>query len=60
MRNAGLPIEALIEYVDLFQRGDETIDARKELLTEKSKILIEKNDEKHYLYTYNVLISINW
>lgn len=31
MRNAGLPIEVLIEYVGLFQQGGETIDARKEL-----------------------------
>ena len=32
MRNAGLPIEVLIEYVTLFQQGDETIEARKELI----------------------------
>ncbi len=25
MRNAGLPIETLTEYLDLFQQGDETI-----------------------------------
>lgn len=35
MRNAGLPIEALIEYVTLFQQGDETIDTRKELLIDQ-------------------------
>ncbi|OGO78223.1 MAG: transcriptional regulator [Clostridiales bacterium GWB2_37_7] len=45
MRNAGLPIEALIEYVTLFQKGDETIAARKELLTEQRKLLVEKMDE---------------
>lgn len=28
MRNAGLPIESLIEYQKLFQAGDETIPAR--------------------------------
>ena len=32
MRSAGLPIEVLIEYMVLFQQGDETIEARKELL----------------------------
>ena len=32
MRNAGLPIESLIEYQKLFQAGDETIPARLELL----------------------------
>jgi DNA-binding transcriptional MerR regulator len=42
MRSAGLPIEVLIEYVTLFKHGDETIEARKELLIEQRKILIEK------------------
>ena len=32
MRSAGLPIEVMIEYLDLFQKGDETIQARLELL----------------------------
>jgi len=31
MRSAGLPIDALIEYVGLVQRGDNTIEARKNL-----------------------------
>jgi len=35
MRDAGLPIEALIEYVGLFQQGDETNEARKKLLIEQ-------------------------
>jgi DNA-binding transcriptional MerR regulator len=35
MRNAGLPIEVLIEYVELFQKGDETIEARKSLLSKE-------------------------
>ena len=35
MRSAGVQIEALIEYVNLFQQGDGTIDARKELLKEQ-------------------------
>lgn len=42
MRSAGLPIEVLIEYVALFQQGDETIEARKELLSEQRKQLKEK------------------
>jgi MerR family transcriptional regulator, aldehyde-responsive regulator len=45
MRKAGLPIEVLIEYVTLFQKGDETIAARKELLIEQRKLLVEKMDE---------------
>lgn len=35
MRGAGLPIEALIEYVALFQRGEETLKARLEILTQQ-------------------------
>lgn len=35
MRSAGVPIEALIEYVKLFQEGDSTIQARLELLQEQ-------------------------
>jgi MerR family transcriptional regulator, aldehyde-responsive regulator len=42
LRNAGLPIEVLIEYVTLFQQGDATVEARKELLTEQRKLLIER------------------
>jgi DNA-binding transcriptional MerR regulator len=35
MRSAGLPIEVLIEYVGLVQQGDETIEARKQILIEQ-------------------------
>ena len=35
MRAAGLPVEVLIEYVSLFNEGDSTVGARKELLTEQ-------------------------
>ena len=41
MRSAGVPIEALIEYVKLFQEGDSTIQARLELLQEQLTGLIE-------------------
>ena len=39
MRSAGLPIEVLIEYVQLFRQGDATVDARLELLTEQRRLL---------------------
>lgn len=45
MRGVGLPIEILIEYVGLFQQGDETIDARKELLIEQRKQLVTRMEE---------------
>ena len=34
MRNAGVPVEMLIEYVKLFQEGDSTFNARRDLLAE--------------------------
>lgn len=42
MRAAGVQIEALIEYVALFQQGDDTIDARKALLIEQRDQLMER------------------
>jgi MerR family transcriptional regulator, aldehyde-responsive regulator len=45
MRSAGLPIEVLIEYVGLFEQGDETVEARKELLTEQREQLITKIED---------------
>lgn len=42
MRSAGLPIEVLIEYLRLFQMGDETIPARLTLLREQRDILLEQ------------------
>lgn len=39
MRNAGLPVEVLIEYLGLYQQGDATLEARKELLIEQRKQL---------------------
>ena len=38
MRSAGLPIEALIEYVKLYQQGDATFAARLQLLQEQREI----------------------
>ena len=34
MRSAGVPVEMLIEYVKLFQEGDSTFKARRDLLAE--------------------------
>jgi DNA-binding transcriptional MerR regulator len=44
-QSAGLPIEALIEYVTLFQEGDETAEARKDLLIEQRNVLAKKYEE---------------
>jgi DNA-binding transcriptional MerR regulator len=45
MRSAGLPIEALIEYVGLVQQGDQTIEARKEILIEQREQLATRMKE---------------
>lgn len=42
MRSAGLPVEAMIEYVKLAQEGDSTIPARLHLLTDQREILLEQ------------------
>lgn len=42
MRGAGLPVEIMIEYVKLFQKGDSTIPARLHLLIEQREALLEQ------------------
>ena len=42
MRKAGVQIEALIEYVALFQQGDDTAEARKAILVEQRERLMER------------------
>ncbi len=42
MRGAGLSIEVLIEYVKMFQEGNSTVKARKELLIEQRNQLINR------------------
>lgn len=42
MRQAGVQIEALIEYVALFQQGDATLPARKALLIEQRAQLYQR------------------
>lgn len=39
MRAAGVQIEALIDYVELYQQGDQTLDARKAILVEQREQL---------------------
>ena len=45
MRSAGLPVEVLIEYVGLVHQGDETIEARKEILQEQRALLVSRMKE---------------
>ena len=45
MRSAGLPVEAMIEYVKLTQEGDATIPARLQLLKEQRESLLEQKEK---------------
>jgi len=42
MRDVGMPIEVLIEYVPLFQQGDATKEARRDLLVNHRDQLVER------------------
>ncbi|MDQ0088564.1 DNA-binding transcriptional MerR regulator [Paenibacillus anaericanus] len=58
MRGVGLPVETLIEYVGLFQQGNETLEARKELLIEQRKQLLTRmEDMKNVLERLEYKIS---
>lgn len=62
MRSAGLPIEALIEYVALVQQGDGTIEARKEILIEQRDHLLVRMAEMQKtldILTYKISVYEN-
>lgn len=42
---AGIQVEALIEYVSLFQQGEDTTEARKQILIEQRELLLERMEE---------------
>ena len=45
MRSAGIPVEALIDYVRLVQQGDQTVETRKEILKEQRELLTARMRE---------------
>ena len=45
MRSAGMPIDALIKYINLTKQGEKTVKARKELLINQREILKQKQKE---------------
>ena len=58
MRNAGLPVEMLIEYVRLFQEGDGTFQERRDLLAEaREEILGQLSKYQATLDKLNYKIS---
>ena len=59
MRSAGLPIEVLIEYFNLVQQGDASIEARKEILIEqREKILTRMKELQETLNLLDHKISV--
>jgi DNA-binding transcriptional MerR regulator len=59
MRSAGLPIEVLIQYFELVQQGDKTIEARKEILIEQREQLLARMKEmQETLDLLNYKISV--
>lgn len=45
MRDSGLSIESLAEYTKLYQKGDETLEARQAILMVEYKKLLEKQQQ---------------
>lgn len=45
MKNAGLPIKVMIDYLNLYQQGDSTIQARYNLLKEQKEKLLEQRKQ---------------
>lgn len=59
MRSAGLSIEVLKKYIDLFKLGDSTIEDRRNLLINQREILLSKiNDMNKALDKLNYKIDI--
>lgn len=55
MRDAGVSVEILAEYVALFGQGKDTIAARKELLMEQRRQIVARIDELN-----SVLQKLDW
>ena len=45
LRNAGVPVESIAEYVKLYQAGDETFAARRDLLSHVLADLTEQRSQ---------------
>ncbi len=50
MRDAGVSVEYLIEYIDLFRQGKRTVQARKDLLNEQLATIKAKLDDVQATY----------
>lgn len=45
LRSAGLPVDILVDYVNLYKKGDDTIPARLQLLKEQREALIKQKNQ---------------
>lgn len=45
MRNAGLPVKVMIDYLNLYKQGDSTIQVRCDLLKEQREKLLEQRKQ---------------
>ncbi len=45
MRKAGVHIDALVEYVSLFKKGDRTANERKNILIKQRELLVSRIEE---------------
>lgn len=58
MRNAGVQVDALVEYVKLFEQGDSTADERKQILVrEHDRIAAQIVEMQSTLYRLNAKIE---
>ena len=59
MRDAGVEIEILIEYMSLFQKGKSTVEARKKLLEEqREKLLVKQKSINETIDRLNYKINL--
>lgn len=59
MRNAGVEIEILIEYMSLLEKGKSTVEARKKLLEEqREKLLVKQKSINETIDRLNYKIEL--
>lgn len=59
MRDAGVEIEILIEYMSLFEKGKSTVEARKKLLEEqREKLLVKQKSINETIDRLNYKINL--
>ncbi len=66
MRDAGIAVDTLIEYMNLLEEGDSTLEKRRNLLISQREIIIKKRDDLNHsierlnykIENYNSLIDL--